>query len=157
MANEYEDILYGWEQSIDGDESQGSQPLLKEGDYDFEVISFERKSGTTQQNGRTVDCLIAEYKIKVKDGNDSRTITESLYLKSSVKWKIQQFFLSIGDRKHGEEFKPNWQGAVGKTGRCHVIVEKFIGKRDNKEHETNKIGKYLEPESDGDIGFDSNW
>lgn len=133
-----------WDSEITSDE--GEFTLLNEGDYPFEVVGFERSRSSG--NGKLPACNMASIKLSVSDpkSGDTTTILENLVLHSSLEWKISQFFRSIGLKKHGEPLRPQWNNIIGKKGRCHVIIDTFIG-RDKEEKKTNRISKFLDPDS----------
>ena len=62
-------------------------------------------------------------------------------LHSSLEWKLSQFFLSIGLKKHSEPLRMNWTGAVGKTGNCHVTVREYK-RNDGGTGTANDISKF---------------
>lgn len=133
----------GWNDAIQNDGNEFI--ILPEGDYPFEVKKFER----TRFNGsaKLPACPAAKLTILVGDRDcDQVTITHNLFLSSVTEGLLCQFFKSIGSRKHGERMVMDWNKVVGAKGYCHVFIEKFIGKKDGKEKESNKIKKFLDPD-----------
>jgi hypothetical protein len=55
-----------------------------------------------------------------------------------------EFFLAIGQRKHGEPLKMNWPAVVGSRGRCKVGIRTWTG-NDGSDKQNNEIKKFLEP------------
>ena len=81
---------YGWDDEISRDDEF---TVLPEGDYDFEVISFER----SRSNGsdKLPPSNMAILNIRVTNGRESTTVKEYLVLHSKMEWKLSQFFISI--------------------------------------------------------------
>lgn len=128
---------YGWEDEI---VNEGSEfVLLPEGDYDFTVTKIER----TRHNGseKMPPCNMAKVTLTVWGADDKTEIVENLFLCSRMEWKLSQFFLAIGLKKHGEPLKMNWTAAQGKTGKCHVYIDNYKNKN-GEERQSNKIKKY---------------
>lgn len=146
MNNEdiFEEILdeeFDWDSEIN---SEDSFTLLPEGDYNFTVTKFER----ARHNGseKVKPCPKAVLTLTVTDGKNSTSIIENLLLTRSLEWKLSQFFISIGQKKHGEPLKMNWTEVQGATGRCHVIVNKWKNKN-GEDRENNRVDKFLDPEN----------
>lgn len=128
---------YGWEDEI---VNEGSEfVLLPEGDYDFTVTKIER----TRHNGseKMPPCNVAKVTVTVWGPNDKTEIIENLFLCNKTEWKLSQFFLAIGLKKHGEPLKMNWAAAQGKHGKCHVYIDNYKNKN-GEDRQSNKIKKY---------------
>lgn len=128
---------FGWEDTI---ENEGSEfVLLPEGDYDFTVKSFER----SRHNGsdKMPPCNMAKVTVTVWGQQDKLEITENFFLCNKMEWKLSQFFLSIGLKKHGEPLKMNWNEVSGKHGKCHIYVDNFKNKN-GEDRQSNKIKKF---------------
>lgn len=133
-----------WTSSIEND---STFTLLPNGDYDFEVVSFERGRYTPGPNGKLPECNKAVLSIKVTDEEgQSSTITHNLFLHSSTEGMLCAFFTGIGQRKHGEKFTMNWNAVIGSKGRCKIGTRKWKG-NDGEERESNEIKEFYEPES----------
>lgn len=57
---------------------------------------------------------------------------------------MSSFFIAIGQKKHGEPLKMNWNSAVGARGKCKVYIDKWTSNNGN-EMQSNKIRRFLEP------------
>ena len=66
-------------------------------------------------------------------------------LDDSLEWKLCQFFLAIGDRKHGEALKMNWDAVEGKGGWCEIGHRTWTG-RDGEERESNQVERFIDPQ-----------
>ena len=128
---------FGWEDEIN-EEGREWQPL-PEGDYDFTVAKIERARFNGSE--RMQPCNMAKVTVTVWGAEDSIDITENLFLCNKMEWKLSQFFLSIGLKKHGEPTRMNWNAAVGKRGKCRVYIDKYK-KQDGSEGTSNKIKKF---------------
>lgn len=133
----------GWEDQIENDGPDFV--LLPEGDYDFEVIKFERGRHTGSE--KLPACNKAVVHIKVKGSQGETTIQHQLFLHTKTEGLLCAFFTGIGQRKHGERLNMNWSKVPGSKGRCKIYVDKFISNKDGKELSSNKISKFYEPET----------
>lgn len=129
-------IEYGWEDEIS--EEGGEYTLLPEGDYDFMVLKIER--GRHEGSEKIPPCNKAIVTFEIQSPEGKRQISENYLLCNKLEWKLSEFFLAVGLKKHGEPLKMNWTKAVGAKGKCHVFINKYT-KRDGSEGESNKIKK----------------
>lgn len=127
----------GWEDTI---EKESSFILLPEGDYQFKVTAFQRE----RHNGsdKLPPCNKAVLTIEIDTPQGAASIRYNLFLHSRTEGMISAFFLAIGQKKHGEPFKMNWNKVIGATGTCHVKTKTYEGK------EYNEIKKFYDPEKD---------
>lgn len=133
---------FGWDDIIqhDGEEFE----LLPEGDYDFEVKGFER--GRHNGSEKLPPCNKAILKIKVSNAEGkSSTITHNLMLHSKCEGLICAFFTAIGQRKHGEQLRMNWNTVVGSKGRCKVGVRTYKSTKTGEDMKTNEIKRFYDP------------
>jgi len=132
----------GWDDAIEND---SSYELLPECECDFQVMTLDRK----RYNGgaKLPACNMAELSIKVTaaDGKCA-LVTHRLYLHTSTEGLLCAFFTAIGQRKHGEKLKPNWNAVPGSIGRCKLGIHKYVNK-DGEEREANQIAKFLGPKT----------
>ena len=134
---------FNWDDVIQNDSDEFV--LLPEGDYDFEVKSFER--GRHNGSEKLPPCKKAILKIKVTGEGGSSTITHNLMLHSKCEGLICAFFTGIGQRKHGEQMRMNWNTVVGSRGRCKVGVRAYKSTKTGEEMKSNEIKKFYEPDS----------
>lgn len=128
---------YGWEDMI-ADEGSEWKPL-PEGDYEFTVTKIERARHVGSE--KMPPCNMAKVTVTVWGKEDKAEIVENLFLCNKMEWKLSQFFLSLGLKKHGEPLKMNWAAAQGKKGKCHVYIDTYK-KKDGGEGQSNKIKKF---------------
>lgn len=132
---------FGWDDEIEKDSDEWV--LLPEGDYDFTVTAFER--GRHQGSDKLPPCNKAILTLKVEGPEGTTTITHNLFLHSKTESMLSAFFCAIGQKKHGEKLRMNWQTVIGARGRCKVYVDKWTG-RDGEEKKSNKIKRFYDPE-----------
>lgn len=126
---------FNWDDQIENDGPEFV--LLPEGDYDFEVVSFER--GRHNGSEKLPPCNKATVYIKIKGAEGETVIKHNLFLHSKTEGMLCAFFTAIGQRKHGEKITMNWNAVPGSVGRCKVGIKKYEGK------EYNEIKKFYEP------------
>lgn len=139
MAENIEREL-GWEDEI---EHESSFVLVPEGDYDFEILRFER--GRHQGSAKLPACNKAILTIKVSNGKDEAELSHNLFLHSKTEGLLCAFFSALGLRKHGEKCKMNWNAVIGGKGRCKIEVNKYTNDK-GEERTNNRITKFYDPE-----------
>lgn len=138
--NENKGYEIGWDDQIENDSPDFI--LLPEGDYDFEVIEFER--GRHPGSEKLPPCNKAVVHIKITTPEGVSIIKRNLFLHSITEGMLCAFFTSIGQRKRHEKVSMNWNTVVGSTGRCKIIIKEII-KNDGEKLEINDIKKFYEP------------
>jgi hypothetical protein len=131
---------FGWDDQIENDGPE--YVTLPEGDYDFEVINFER--GRHNGSEKLPPCNKATVHIKVVGAEGTTIIKHNLFLHSITEGMLCAFFTAIGQRKKGEKVTMNWNAVTGSIGRCKVGIKKFTGD-DGNEKTFNEIKKFYEP------------
>lgn len=132
----------GWNDAIEKDGSDFE--LLPEGDYDFEVLSFER--GRHAGSEKLPPCNKAVLTIKLTGANGNTTnITHQLFLHTKCEGLLCAFFTAIGQRKHGERLNMNWNLVPGSKGRCKIGIHEWKG-NDGEVRKSNEIKKFYEPQ-----------
>lgn len=119
--------VFDWDDEI---EKESEFTLLNEGDYDFEIVNFER--GNYDGSDKIPPCKMAIITFKVTDGKDSNNIMERYYLCGSMEWKLSELFKSVGLKKSGEKIKMPWNKLIGSKGRCKVVVQEYDGRSYNR-------------------------
>lgn len=131
----------GWDDTIQND-SEDYTPLPA-GDYDFEVLSFER--GRHAGSEKLPPCNKAVLNIKLINPERSITISHNLFLHTKTEGLLCAFFRAIGQRQKGEELSMNWSTVVGSRGRCKVDVRTYTGNDGNK-YTSNNITRFYDAE-----------
>lgn len=129
---------FGWDDEI---EKESEFELLPEGDYDFRITGFER--GRHGGSGKLPACNKAMITLCVSSQSDSTMLKHNLFLHEKTEGLLSAFFLSIGQKKHGEKLKMDWGKVVGSTGRCSLIVHEWTSDSGEKR-QSNNIKKFYE-------------
>lgn len=135
--------VFSWDDEV---ENESSFLILEPGIYRFKVSGFER---SRYEGGDKIPaCPCADVELTVYDEfGRSTTIRERFFLVERMEWKISQFFIGVGLKKHGEKVPLSaFNKIIGREGMCKVIVDTYKSKKDGKEYENNKIDAYLDPE-----------
>lgn len=119
--------------------------LLPEGDYNFTVVGFNR--GRHNGSAKLPACNKAELELKVDDGKgNTGTILHNLFLHTKTEGMISAFLIAIGQKKHGEPTRPNWNAMVGAQGRCKVGVHEWVNDK-GETMKNNQIKKFYDYEA----------
>lgn len=137
----------GWDDQIEND--GGPYEVLPEGDYSFQVEKFER--ARHPGSDKIPPCNKAVLTLSVTDGTHSGTVMVNLFLYTKFEWKLCQFFTAIGQRKHGEAIRMNWNNVPGATGVCRVKIRKWTG-NDGKQRDGNEVDTFYAPEDAPVVG-----
>lgn len=138
-ANAYE---LGWDDEI---EKEGSDfTVLPVGDYDFEILDFER--GRHPGSDKLPPCNKAIVSIRIEGEEGVSIIKHNLFLHSITEGMLCSFFTAIGQRQKGEKVKMNWSAVPGAKGRCRVGIKTLPPRNGNETGLTvNEIKKFYEP------------
>lgn len=128
---------YGWDDEIVNEGADFT--LLPEGDYDFTVSKFERARHAGSD--KIQPCNMAKVTFTIWGAEDKIEITENFYLCNKFEWKLSALFLAIGQKKHGEPLRMNWNAVTGAKGKCRVYIDKYK-KKDGSDGQSNKIKKF---------------
>lgn len=142
---ELSDGELGWEDEIQHD---GDFILLEEGDYDFEIVRFERARHNGSEKLPPCNKAVVHIRVKGKDarGNEEEvTLKHNLFLHTKTEGMLCAFFTAIGQRKRGEKLRMNWGAVVGSKGRCKVGIRNWKNEK-GEIVELNEIKKFYEPE-----------
>ncbi|MEG1523974.1 MAG: DUF669 domain-containing protein [Clostridia bacterium] len=116
--------------------------LLPEGDYNFEVQSFERaRHGGSD---KLPPCNKAILKIKVWNELGQTTVTHNLFLHSSCEGMLCAFFAAIGQRDHGQKLKMDWNKVPGSFGRCKLGIREWTSNNTGAKMQSNQITRFYE-------------
>ena len=132
---------YDWNDTIQNDGSDFR--LLPLGIYPFTVKKMER--GYYNGGANIPPCPRAELTLHVGIGADATDVPENLLLDDSLEWKLCQFFLAIGDRKHGEALQMDWDAVEGKSGWLEIEHRTWTG-RDGEDRESNQVARFIDPQ-----------
>lgn len=132
----------GWDEEIQND--GGQFVLLEEGDYNFTVTDFERgRFPGSREGGKIPPCNKATLTLAVQTAEgDEVKVKYDLILWSTLEWKISEFFRAIGQKKHGEAFRPQWNNVRGARGRARFKPRSYT--KDGVERQTNDVDKFYD-------------
>ncbi|PKM69156.1 MAG: DUF669 domain-containing protein [Firmicutes bacterium HGW-Firmicutes-2] len=140
MDNNLEKEL-SWDDQIENDGQDFI--ILPEGDYDFEVTSFERARHDGSEKLPPCNKAVVFIKVTATTG-ESTTIKHNLFLHTKTEGMLCAFFTGIGQRKKGEKVTMNWNAVTGSIGRCKVGIKKWKNEK-GEELTFNEIKKFYEP------------
>lgn len=133
---------YDWDDEISVSMG-GDYQLLAAGDYDFEVINFER--ARHESSPKLPACWQAILTLAVGGDEAATTIKHNLFLHEKTQRLLSAFFAAIGACKDGDTYKMNWSNVIGQKGRCRVGVRDWI-KKDGTPGQSNEIAKFYPAE-----------
>lgn len=133
--DEFEELDFEGEIS---EESSGFT-LLQEGDYDFTVNKVSR---TRYSGGDNIPaCNEVDVEISVWGANGQHTLQKvRFFLVKKFEWKLSQFFLCLGIKKHNEPLRMRWN-IEGMNGKCKLEVRDYTTK-DGRHGQSNEV-KYF--------------
>lgn len=136
----------GWEDELTKD--SGGYIDLTPGDYQFTVIKFERGRHTpnpqNQKPGKLPSCNKAILTLQIETEKGDALLTYNLFMHTSTEGLLSAFFGAIGQKKHGEPLKMNWNTVLGAKGVCKVNKRKGTGQYADKEYDNIKSMVYAD-------------
>lgn len=135
MADFNKNELLDWDDEIASD----GFSVLPDGEYDFTIVNFvrDRYAGNPEKN--IPACNTAEITLRIESTDGNTDIKHKFFMLQKNEWQLGQFFLCIGQKKHNEPLRPNWNALIGAKGRCK------IGKRTYNDNDYNEVKKFLGP------------
>lgn len=130
-----------WDDEI---ERESDFVLLPEGDYNFTVTAFER--ARHEGSEKLPPCKKAIVTLTIDAPEGKAAIKHNLFLHQRCEGLLSQFFIGIGQKKHGEPLKMDWTRVVGAGGRCKIGIRNWTDK-DGNPHQSNEVKKFYEPEA----------
>jgi len=136
MANN--EALLDWDDVLTEDGQEFNS--LPEGDYTFTVTNFERS--WYKGSDKLPPCNQAEITVEI-DNNIGYAISKfKLHMVKRLEWKLSAFFRCIGQKKHGEQLKPDWSTVVGSRGKAHFKPRK--GTNTDSDRTFNELDKFYD-------------
>ena len=117
--------------------------ILPEGDYDFTVKSITRGRHAGSEKLPACNKAIVALEIIAPEG--TVTINHNLFLHSKCEGILCSFFISIGQRKHGEKLIMDWNKVTGAKGRCSIKIREWQNSKTGEMMKSNEIKKFIEP------------
>ena len=139
MAEQVIDRELGWDDQI---ERESDFILAPAGDYDFVVTGFER--ARHEGSPKLPPCNKAVVSIQINTPEGDVTIKHNLFLHTKTEGMLSAFFIGIGQKKHGEPLRMNWNNVIGARGKCKVGIREYKGD-DGEIRQFNEIKKFYEP------------
>lgn len=139
MAEQTIDRELGWDDQI---ERESDFILAPAGDYDFVVTAVER--ARHEGSDKLPPCNKAIVSIKINTPEGDVIIKHNLFLHTKTEGMLSAFFIGIGQKKHGEPLRMNWQTVPGSTGKCKIGIREWKGD-DGEIRQSNEIKKFYEP------------
>lgn len=130
----------GWDDQIENDGPDFI--ILPAGDYDFEIVDFER--GRHNGSEKLPPCNKAIVHVRIEGEEGSTTIKHNLFLHSKTEGMLCAFFTAIGQRNKGERVSMNWNKVVGSKGRCKVAIRNWKNDQ-GEDRQSNEIKRFYEP------------
>lgn len=134
-----ENLAMDWDDSIENE--SGDFIILDEGDYNFKVTNFER--GRFPGSTKLPSCPKATISVEVKTNKGIAMARFDLLLCRSLEWKLCSFFRCIGQKKHGEKLKMNWNAVLGSTGRAHFKPKEYENSKGEKKT-VNDVERFID-------------
>lgn len=118
---------------------------LQPGDYQFTVTNIERARHTPNPHnpGKLPACNKAIVSVKIETAEGSTTLKHNLFLHSTTEGMLSAFFGAIGQKKHGQPLKMNWN-VIGATGVCRINKRKGTGQYADHEYDNIKSMIYAD-------------
>lgn len=140
--NNFEHEL-GWEDEITQDGAQFVS--LTPGFYQFTVTNFERGRHTPNptKTGKLPACNKAIITIEIETEEGIAQLKHNLFLHTSTEGMLSAFFGAIGQKKHGEPLRMNWN-ILGAEGVCQINKRKGTGEYADREFDNIKSMVYAD-------------
>ena len=140
MYENQQNMCLDWDDAIESDGQE--YVLLEEGDYNFQVVDFER--GRFPGSAKIPPCNKAALTLQVRTAEGKiATIKTDLILHRNLEWRLSAFFRCIGQKKHGERLVMNWNKVQGSSGRAHFKPRTYTT-RDGEERQTNDVDRFYD-------------
>lgn len=130
-----------WDDVIEKDANE--YVLLREGDYDFTVESFDRaRHGGSD---KLPPCNKAVLKIRIDSEQGTAYINHNLFMHTITEGMLSAFFTSIGQKKKGEPQRMDWGRVPGSSGKAKVGIRTYNDKNGEKR-QVNEIKRFYPKE-----------
>lgn len=135
----------GWDDEITQDSAGFVQ--LTPGDYQFTVTNFERARHTPDpqnKNAKLPACNKAIITLQIETAEGMAQLTHNLFLHTTTEGMLSAFFGAIGQKKHGEPLRMNWNTVIGAKGVARINKRKGTGQYADKEYDNIKSMIYAD-------------
>ena len=118
-----------WDSEINQEREPSKYIVFPEGDYPFVVKYFDKGRYNPKDRSKIPPCWKATLHLDVTNEDGETTeVLHNLYLHSTQEWALSAFFLSIGQKKHGEPLRMRWNEVNGARGWLHMKPRPYNGK-----------------------------
>ena len=138
----------GWDDVISNDGNEFD--VVPEGDYYFTVTNFTRARHPGSEKMPTCNkavltlALTSAWEPTAEKPSVQGETTVNLFLNRKNEWKLCQFFTAIGQRKHGEEIRMNWNAVLNASGTCAVTQREWT--TNGQKYTGNDVKRFYDPE-----------
>ncbi len=130
--------VMGWDDVLEND---GQEFItLPEGDYTFTVTAFER--GQFPGGPKIPPCPKATVTLSIDNDKGVATCKTDFFLYRTVEWRMAAFFRAIGQKKHGEKAKMDWNKVVGSRGKAHFKPREYT--KDGQTRQVNDVDRFYD-------------
>jgi len=134
-----QNMFLDWDDAIEVD---GQEFItLKEGDYNFRVVNFERSR--FPGSAKLPACNKSVLTLEVDTPEGTASVKCDLIMYRTLEWKLSSFFRCIGHKKNGEKLVMDWNRAVGSQGRAHFKPRPYKDKNGN-DRTANDVDYFID-------------
>lgn len=135
------DVALDWDDVIEDDGQEFI--ILPEGDYEFEVVGFERADFKGSSKMSPGNKVILSLQVTTDKG--IANVRTDLIMNRVMEWRISAFFRSIGLKKHGEKLKMDWSRVLQAKGRARFKPRTYMD--NGTERQVNDLVRFYDPET----------
>ena len=130
--------VMGWDDVLENDGQEFI--VLPEGDYTYTVTGFER--GQFPGGPKIPPCPKATVTLSIDNDKGVATCKTDFFLYRTVEWRMAAFFRAIGQKKHGEKAKMDWNKVVGSRGKAHFKPREYT--KDGQTRSVNDVDRFYD-------------
>ena len=131
--------VMGWDDVLENDGQEFV--ILPEGDYTFTVTGFER--GQFPGGPKIPACPKATVTLNIDNDQGVATCRTDFFLYRTVEWRMAAFFRAIGQKKHGEKAKMDWNKVIGARGKAHFKPRPYTTKT-GESRQVNDVDRFID-------------
>ena len=135
------DVALDWDDVIEDDGQEFI--ILPEGDYEFEVVGFER--GEFKGSSKMSPCNKVILTLQVTTDKGIANVRTDLIMNRVMEWRLSAFFRAIGLKKHGEKLKMDWSRVLEAKGRARFKPRTYMD--NGNERQVNDVVRFYDPET----------
>ena len=131
--------VMGWDDVLEDDGQEFV--ILPEGDYTFTVTGFER--GTFPGGPVIPPCPKATVTLNIDNDLGAAICKTDFFLYRTVEWRMAAFFRAIGQKKHGEKARMDWNKVIGARGKAHFRPRTYTSKS-GESRQANDVERFYD-------------